>query len=275
MHVACPICNGRHEQVHFGVRDGYDYYACSSCDSLYIEPAVLARIDEGHTTREYDADYWNSELKSARERSQAEGLVCAGEAIIYARRPVKRFLDVGAGPGYLLDELAARYPAHPDTFHAVELFPPEERSPHPNYIVGDVGSLTEKFDAGVCIEVVEHLTPRMKRETATAISSAAAKRIRLWPVTMECRPCRTGVRARPASTATHPPSDSSRVVHVAAALENSCFSTCRSPVFPPGIQRATPGGSRNITVELYVLAAQPGMAKRAPPPWEHLRASDG
>jgi len=161
MHVACPICNGRHEQVHFGVRDGYDYYACSSCESLYINPDVLARIDEGHTTREYDADYWNSELQSARERSQAEGLICAGEAIIYARRPVRRFLDVGAGPGYLLDELAAKYPAHPDTFHAVELFPPDECSTHPNYTVGDVGSLAEKFDAGVCIEVVEHLTPSM------------------------------------------------------------------------------------------------------------------
>ncbi|MBT2117213.1 methyltransferase domain-containing protein [Dyella sp. LX-66] len=161
MQAACPICQGRHEQAHFGVRDGYDYYACAGCDSLYIDPTVLAKIDEGHTTREYDADYWNSEIASAHERAQADGLICAGETILYTRRPVRRFLDVGAGPGYLLDELALRYPARPDTFHAVELFPPEERSQHPNYVVGDVGSLDGKFDAGVCIEVVEHLTPRM------------------------------------------------------------------------------------------------------------------
>lgn len=161
MATLCPVCNSQRSQAHFSVRDGYDYFACSDCESLYIDPQVLSKFDEGQTTREYDEDYWNSELRSARERSQAEGLVCSGEVIIYARRPVKRFLDIGSGPGYLLDELAAKYPLRQDTFHAVELFPPEERSTHPNYVVGDVATLTGKFDAGVCIEVVEHLTPRM------------------------------------------------------------------------------------------------------------------
>lgn len=173
MKSICPICGGSHKQAHFCVRDGYDYYACSECDSLYIDPQVLSRIDEGHTTREYNADYWSSEIKSAFERSQAEGLVCAGEAIIYARRPVRRFLDVGAGPGYLLDELAARYLRRPHTFHAVELFPPEDHSTHPNYIVGDVGMLSDKFDAGVCIEVVEHLTPRMLDELVAGIAKVS------------------------------------------------------------------------------------------------------
>lgn len=39
--------------------------------------------------------------------------------------------------------------------------PPAERTPHPNYVEGDVGVLEEACDAGVCIEVIEHLTPRM------------------------------------------------------------------------------------------------------------------
>lgn len=164
MATICPVCGSRRSQTHFGLRDGYDYFACSDCESLYIDPRVLLLVDEGQTTREYDKDYWNSEIQSARERSQAEGLVCSGEAIIYARRPVKRFLDIGAGPGYLLDELAAKYPLHPNTFHAVELFPPDERSTHSNYVVGSVGTLIGKFDAGVCIEVVEHLTPHMLDE---------------------------------------------------------------------------------------------------------------
>lgn len=161
MKYSCPVCSSPQQQTHFCKRDGYDYYACSACESLYIDPQVLAKIDDGHTTREYNAEYWNNELESARERSQADGLVCAGEAVIYARRPVKNFLDVGAGPGYLLDELTSRYPLRSDTFHAVELFPPNHHSTSPNYVVGDVGTLQRKFDAGVCIEVVEHLTPRM------------------------------------------------------------------------------------------------------------------
>lgn len=166
----CPVCDSQRSQALFTVRDGYDYFACSDCESLYIDPQVLSKFDEGQTTRKYDEDYWNSELLSARERSQAEGLVCSGEVIIYARRPVRRFLDVGAGPGYLLDELAARYPLHQNLFHAIELFPPEERSTHPNYVVGNVSTLKEKFDAGVCIEVVEHLTPRMLEDLVAGLA---------------------------------------------------------------------------------------------------------
>ena len=147
MNSACPVCESQQRQTRFCVRDGYNYFACSDCESLYIDPMVLSKFDEGHTTREYDEQYWNNEVQSARDRSRTEGLVCSGEVIIYARRPVERFLDIGAGPGYLLDELAAKYPAHQNMFHAVELFPPEERSTHPNYVVGDVSTfvMTQRF----------------------------------------------------------------------------------------------------------------------------------
>lgn len=94
----------------------------------------------------------------------------AGEAILYARRPVKRLLDVGTGPGYLLDGLARHFPEHVDMFYGVELFPPEAHSRHPNYVVGDVGALKLRFDAGVCIDVVEHLTPQMLRNVARGLA---------------------------------------------------------------------------------------------------------
>lgn len=113
------------------------------------------------STRLYDEAYWNEELCSARMRARGESLARVGEALLYCQRPVKRFLDVGADPGYLLHELAKQYPGRPDLFHGVELLPSAERTPHPNYVEGDVGMLEEACDAGVCIEVIEHLTPRM------------------------------------------------------------------------------------------------------------------
>lgn len=158
--IACPVCEAGESSFHRKI-DGYDYFSCDACGSLHIDPATLAAIDAGQSTRIYDEDYWREELQSARERASGESLVRTGEAILYARRPVRRFLDIGTGPGYLLDELARQLPGHKDVFHGVELFPPEEHSAHPNYVVGEVGALQETFDAGVCIEVIEHLTPRM------------------------------------------------------------------------------------------------------------------
>lgn len=161
MAIDCPVCLSARAGTFFREVDGFNYHACSSCESLFIDPTVLAAMDEGESPRSYDNEYWEEEVESARQRSKADGLIRAGEVILYARRDVHRFLDVGAGPGFLLDELSAMFPDRPEAFHAVELFPPPVHSQHPHFVVGDVGSLPSKFDAGVCIEVIEHLTPRM------------------------------------------------------------------------------------------------------------------
>ncbi|WP_445146027.1 class I SAM-dependent methyltransferase [Dyella sp. Tek66A03] len=159
--IDCPVCEKKAAAKPYRVIDGFSYFDCNACGSLFIDPNVLAKVDRGESLRTYDDAYWAAELESARQRSRSDGLVRAGEAILYARSEVKRFLDVGAGPGYLLDQLSAMLPRHADLFHAVEMFPPEGHSRHPNYTVGAVGDLVDAFDAGVCIEVVEHLTPKM------------------------------------------------------------------------------------------------------------------
>jgi hypothetical protein len=74
--------------------DGYAFYSCAECESLFIEPEVLVAMDCGESPREYDEHYWRTELAAARARSRGDGLVRAGEAILYARRQVRRFLDV-------------------------------------------------------------------------------------------------------------------------------------------------------------------------------------
>lgn len=172
METNCPVCASGTSSF-FEAIDGYDYLQCASCNSLHIASDVIDAIDAGNTTRIYDEAYWQEELRAAKERATGPGLVRAGEAILYSKRAVKRFLDVGTGPGYLLDELARHFPARPEMFYGVELFPPDEHSRHPNYRKGEVGELEMKFDAGTCIEVVEHLTPRMLSRLASGLAKAS------------------------------------------------------------------------------------------------------
>ena len=173
MDMTCPICATGNSTFHASI-DGYDYLRCDFCESLHVDGSVLDQMDAGKSPRLYDEAYWNEELRSSRERAMGIGLVRSGEAILYATRPMRRFLDIGAGPGYLLDELSKQFPKMPELFHGVELFPPEEHTHHPNYHLGEIGQLSEIFDGGVCIEVVEHLTPRMLAGLVSGLAKVSA-----------------------------------------------------------------------------------------------------
>lgn len=161
MDVCCPVCSAKIPADPFIEDDGYVFYNCCECGSIFIEPEVLNAMDRGEAPRAYDQAYWEDEESSARQRAESDALVRAGQAILYSRREIRRFLDVGAGAGYLLTELSRLYPGRSNMFHGVEMFPPEQHSRHPNYVVGSVRDLEGKFDGGVCIEVIEHLTPNM------------------------------------------------------------------------------------------------------------------
>jgi len=60
-------------------------------------------------------------------------------------------------------------------FYGVELFPPDEslRTSHPNYKVCSIGDSGERFDAGVCVEVIEHLTPSMLKGLARQMAQVS------------------------------------------------------------------------------------------------------
>jgi 2-polyprenyl-3-methyl-5-hydroxy-6-metoxy-1,4-benzoquinol methylase len=156
------------------VVDGYSFLSCGDCGLIHLDAATLARIDAGETVFRYAEDYWASEMIAARERAFGLGIARSAEVFLCARRPMMRFLDVGTGPGTLLDALALYLPHIADRFHGVELFPPpdEHRSRHPNYRIGRVRDYTDGFfDGGMCMEVFEHLTPAM---LATLLSEVAA-----------------------------------------------------------------------------------------------------
>jgi hypothetical protein len=125
-----------------------------------IDPQMLADMDAGRAApRRYDPSYFKTERVAALDRAYGTSLARVAEVILYARIPVRRFLDVGTGHGFLLDALAMHLPSHRDAFVGIELFPPSDHSTHPNYVEGSVASAPGTYDGGSCIEVIEHLTP--------------------------------------------------------------------------------------------------------------------
>lgn len=172
--VVCPVCRAGKSTIH-AVIDGYTFYACGLCDSLHIDPATLAAIDAGRAQLgEYAGEYWQQERVGALERAEGIALCRAGEAILYCRRPVRRFLDVGAGPGFLLQKLQELLDPGAEIFHGVEKFPPPYANRGANFHEGGIEALSGTFDAGVCIEVVEHLTPRMLDGLAAGLARLSA-----------------------------------------------------------------------------------------------------
>jgi len=165
----CPVClSSRINQET--VVDGYNFFGCKTCDTIFLDPHYLIEFDEGRPLRDYDANYWVNEDEAGRSRAYGAALCRVAETLLYARRPVKRFLDLGAGAGYLLDSLATYLPNSKSTFWGIERFPPANHSAHPNYIIGTTADLEGRFDAGVCIEVVEHLTPNQLKGFARELS---------------------------------------------------------------------------------------------------------
>ncbi|HWS78065.1 MAG TPA: class I SAM-dependent methyltransferase [Thermomonas sp.] len=159
--VGCPVCRSGGSDLH-AVIDGHSYFTCARCDSIHIHPDVLGMLDAGGSlVGDYTEEYWEQERVGAIERAGGVSLCRAGEAILYCRRPVRRFLDLGAGPGFLLRELHRLLDPQAEIFHGVEKYPPPYAASCPNFHIGGIEALRGRFDAGVCIEVIEHLTPRM------------------------------------------------------------------------------------------------------------------
>jgi hypothetical protein len=166
----CPLCAT--ESRPFRVVDEVSYFECASCEFLFADQRLLDKADSGAALRVYDSSYWEMELASARDRAFGSSLARVAEVILYARRPISRFIDICSGPGYLLDALQLHLPHATERFFGVELYPPPQKfcSTHHNFSAGDLASLPARFQAGVCIEVLEHLTPQMARKLASDLA---------------------------------------------------------------------------------------------------------
>jgi len=157
----CPCCNSTRIRPYTR-RQAFDYFSCPRCGAIFIDPRLIEEIDAGKSLVTYDETYWANELPAARERAYGPCLARAAEVIYYCRVPIHRFLDIGTGPGYFLDAIERYLPGSP-IFYGSEKFPPpnEHRSRSSRYIVGNLGDVANRFEAGMCMEVLEHLTPAM------------------------------------------------------------------------------------------------------------------
>jgi hypothetical protein len=166
----CPICGAVGSVLR--TVDDVTFFRCAGCRSLYAHPDFLAAVDRGATANYGDA-YWAEELAAARERSYGGGIARIAEVVRMSRIPLRRLLDIGSGPGFLLDALGTLLPSLAGMFHGIELSPPPltHRSRHPNYHIGSIGDLDGLFDGGVCIEVIEHLTPTQFSGLARELAS--------------------------------------------------------------------------------------------------------
>jgi hypothetical protein len=155
--IICPICDSASKL--FKKISDVDYYECNNCSSLFADPSFIIDINS-HSKDNYSTKYWEKELHSARERSFGSSLQRVAETFLYSRIPINNFIDLGSGPGFLLDALSYLLPSSLNIFHGVELFPPDEsfRTNNPNYFIGSIDEMEIMFDAGVCIEVIEHLS---------------------------------------------------------------------------------------------------------------------
>lgn len=161
----------------YRIVDKFSYFECSDCGIIFIDTETLSEIDSGRSLVEYTDAYWKNEIHAARERSRSTGIARLAESIYFARRPVERVIDIGTGTGQILDEIAKLLPRNESRFYGVELFPPPfERTQSENFVVGSLKDLLpNQFDAGMCMEVVEHLTPKMTENLLKELSSVASE----------------------------------------------------------------------------------------------------
>jgi SAM-dependent methyltransferase len=175
--MRCACCEAKRVRQVASV-EGVAYFQCKACSLVFADPELLARLDRGESIRAYDEAYWQYELPAARQRAGGAALARMAEVFYYCRIPITRFLDVGSGPGFFLDAVARWLPSRKHMFWAVEKFPPPvaERTRAANYVVGDVADLagTGPFDAGLCMEVVEHLTPAMLGKLLDALAGVSS-----------------------------------------------------------------------------------------------------
>lgn len=170
---ACPVCASGELRPLRHI-EGVAFLRCDGCGTILAEQAFLDRTMAGEG-RVYDDAYWKEELSSARERGYGASLIRLAEVFAYARRPIRRFLDVSSGAGTLLDAVSELLPEIADTFWGIEPFPPPLafRSQHQQYCVGFLSSLSGRFDGGTCIEVIEHLPPALLKQLALDLGAVS------------------------------------------------------------------------------------------------------
>ena len=175
MNEVCPVCHSESKQ--YSCIDGYNYFNCDTCDLIYIDPKIIFMTDNGNSIVNYDETYWKNEISSAKARAYNDSVGRLTELMYYAKIPIKTIVDIGTGPGYLLDFVHKNMQHLDDKFYGIEKYPPhvDYQTKSNNYFIGEVKDFYKSIDAGVCIEVIEHLTPLMFKNLLLQLKNKSNK----------------------------------------------------------------------------------------------------
>jgi hypothetical protein len=157
----CQVCtDGLLSIAPLVVKEEVPFHQCESCGSILVLDDFTYDSDR---SQNYDITYWEAEKHSSLERSFGSSICRIAETFLYCRIPINSFLDIGCGPGFTLDAMETLLPRYAQMFTGIELNPPPVgyRSKSKNYKIGSVGDLSSTFQAGICIEVIEHLSPQV------------------------------------------------------------------------------------------------------------------
>lgn len=157
----CPLCQNRNALPLIKSIKEFSYHHCLDCDFIFIDEEILSRIDGGEHLFKYHDEYWKEELESAKERAWGSAIARMSECFHYCRIPISKFIDIGTGPGYFLDAVDHFLPDSSKLFYGWEIYPPLKKfqTKHENYHTCDLANINLNFQAGLCMEVIEHITP--------------------------------------------------------------------------------------------------------------------
>jgi hypothetical protein len=172
----CSVCKSLNINLFTKV-EVYSYYECSDCHVISIDSSIIKEIDDGLNIRKYDKTYWDNELNAAKKRAYGPCLARMAESIHYLQIPMNIFLDIGTGPGYFLDAVSAYLPEMSKKTYGIEKFPPEpeKRTKNNNYFMDDIKSFPNKVDCGLCMEVIEHITPLMFADILSQLAGVSSE----------------------------------------------------------------------------------------------------
>ena len=170
----CPVCRATSE--FYKAIETYRYFECTNCGIIHLEVEKLKQIDNGEPVRKYSESYWKLEIDAALERARGAAILRMAEAIFLCQRPVHNAIDIGTGTGVILDELARYLPNKSSSVFGCELFPPPlaDRTTSPNYVIGSIKDTKRQFDSGLCMEVIEHITPAMLTNLLLELAECAS-----------------------------------------------------------------------------------------------------
>jgi 2-polyprenyl-3-methyl-5-hydroxy-6-metoxy-1,4-benzoquinol methylase len=163
--ISCPACKSTRPARDLE-KFGFSFDRCGECGTLFCNPRPTASQLKEFYVHSESAAFWSKEFLPKVEAARKEKLVKpkVREIVKFLqerRRAPKRICDIGAGHGFVLEELAKDLPEA--TYYAIE---PDANScavlRSKNFLVtqgllGESDSWAGTIDFATCFEVFEHV----------------------------------------------------------------------------------------------------------------------